>query len=125
MLAKRPCREPGGGSLTFRPATRAITDEGLEAVFAVMAEYDAEAAQDLRRRWGDDAHRNVVLAMAWARAHSHVMPVFERRGYGDDPMIVEAAAELGRREVERGNPRVLRALASTERFLRLHERRGA
>ena len=111
--------------MTAAGATQGIADEGLEAVFAVMAEYDAEGAQDLRRMWGDDAGRNVVFAMAWARAHSYVMPVFERHGYGDDPMIVEAAAELGRREVERGNPRVLRALAITERFLRLHERRVA
>ena len=102
-----------------------LTGEGLDTVFALMAEYDAVAAQDLRRRWGADARRNVVLAMAWARAHSYVVPVFERYGYSDDPMIMEAAAVLGRCEVGRGNPRVLRSLASTERFLRLHERRVA
>jgi hypothetical protein len=103
---------PPDGEWTFdRP-------EVVDHQFAVMEAAFGDLATELREEWGDGAGTNLVFASAAAREfadhYPEVVQTIENRGAGDDPLIVEILAVLGRQWAETpGDPRTVRLFPGT------------
>lgn len=86
---------------TSVPAPRPSGDFSSPAVvewsFREMSWWDADKANALRTRWGNDAGNNLRFADAFATQHSDIAAVLTSNGLIDHPAIIEAAAMLGRR----------------------------
>lgn len=90
-------------------AVPALPAEAVDAAFSSMAWWDEASdnkrAAALREKWGSDAGVNLQFAMAFAEAHPDVNRLFYENGLGDHPVLIEAAAWLGRKYAEvRGRP---------------------
>lgn len=103
---------PPDGAWTFdRP-------EVVAHQFSIMESHFGDLATDLREEWGADAGRNLEFAAATARefeAHyPEIIQTINNRGAGDDPLIVELLAVLGRQWAETpGDPRTVRLFPGT------------
>ena len=81
--------------------------------FAVMEAAFGDLATELRSEWGADAGTNLMFGAYAAREFEkhfpEVIQTIENRGAGDDPLIVEILAVLGRQWAETpGDPRTVR-----------------
>ena len=85
---------PPDGEWTFdRP-------EVVDHQFKIMESHFGDLATDLRSEWGADAGLNLEFAAATAREfashYPEIIQTINNRGAGDDPLIVELLAVLGR-----------------------------
>ena len=78
--------------------------EVVDYQFKMMEAHFGELATDLQSEWGADAGRNMQFAAAAAQQFQEhfpdVLAVAEKHNAGNDPMVVELLAVLGRQWAE-------------------------
>ena len=105
--------DPPDGEWTFsRP-------EIVDYQFQIMESHFGDLATDLKSEWGADAGRNLEFAAATARefeAHyPEIIQTINNRGAGDDPLVVEILAVLGRQWAETpGDPLTVKLFPNSD-----------
>ena len=102
---------PDGEGVFSRP-------EVVAHQFKIMESHFGDLATDLKSEWGADAGRNLEFAAATAREfasrYPEIIQTINNRGAGDDPLIVELLAHLGRQWAETpGDPTTVRLFPGT------------
>ena len=83
----------------------------VDAVFRSMSEVDANESRALRAAWGKEAGANLRFAQGLVFANPEFAKKFARTGFLDDPVVIGAAATLGRLLAKTpGDPRTVASL---------------
>ena len=85
--------------------------ESVDTVFRSMSEVDAEETRALRAEWGKEAGTNLRFAQSLVFANPEFTKRFARAGFLNDPVVIGAAATLGRLLAKTsGDPRTVASL---------------